>query len=251
MREKIRRLIAAGVHVLAIEAAHRRRLLGVLLPLVGGSALLALLTMLATILLGVAEPSADNIAFCWNMAAVVLVLTGLHVVNRRISTDAASIAFVSALLILVLLTDEPMQVVEGRSLVGVAVVIVAASVLIRPWVSLVAAVISYLALGALALAAGLPWPHWIRIIMFLLLALLTWYPTHHLGRALAEVAAVNAMQRARFDRRGRQQQAIIELATSSTFASDDLHAGLRDLTGTAAEVMGVARVGVWLLSEDG
>jgi PAS domain S-box-containing protein len=234
-----------------IEAAHRRRLLGVLLPLVGGSALLALLTMLATILLGVAEPSADNIAFCWNMAAAALVLAGLHVVNRHVSTDAASVAFVSALLILVLLTDDPMQVVEGRSLMGVAVVIVAASVLIRPWASLVAAVISYLALGALALAAGLPWPHWVRILTFLLLALLTWYPTHHLGRALAELAAVNAAQRARFDRRERQQQAIIKLADSETFVSGDLAAGLRDLTETAAEAMGVARVGVWLLSEDG
>ena len=116
MREKIRRLIVTGIPAMKIEAAHRRRLLGVLLPLVGGSALLALLTMLATILLGVAEPSADNIAFCWNMAAAALVLAGLHVVNRHVSTDAASVAFVSALLILVLLTDDPMQVVEGRSL---------------------------------------------------------------------------------------------------------------------------------------
>jgi two-component system cell cycle sensor histidine kinase/response regulator CckA len=70
------------------------------------------------------------------------------------------------------------------------------------------------------------------------------------ARDISQRKRVEQEQRGLLERTGRQQAAIVKLATHDAVASGDFPAAARLVTEVAADALNVERVGVWLLSED-
>ncbi|MHB0874739.1 MAG: PAS domain S-box protein [Anaerolineae bacterium] len=130
-----------------------------------------------------AEASRLNLS----LFAVVIAMTIVYLLNRFVSPDAAGSAFVITLLIATVLSDEPRQLTEGRSLLSFALPILAASVLLRPRASLLVAVACSAVLWALSHSLGEPMPNFPAMATLFILAVLSWLWSRYLPRARADL----------------------------------------------------------------
>ena len=74
-----------------------------------------------------------------------------------------------------------------------------------------------------------------------------------IGAVETDITAIRRTERMarRKDRQTRiQNEALLALAKSGTLAEGDLRGALREITETAAHILDIARVGVWLFDED-
>ncbi|NIV35825.1 MAG: hypothetical protein GWN58_42170, partial [Anaerolineae bacterium] len=118
--------------------ARRRRLLNILLV---GIAVLMLMLVLVTAIASMAEVLEQEYASILlrgslgGLAGVVVIFF----INRRVSGWLASTLFLLLLIFIIVSSDEPAQLVDGRSLFVFALPILMASVLLRPFASFIAA----------------------------------------------------------------------------------------------------------------
>lgn len=129
---------------------------------------------------------------------VLLFLAVLFVSNRYVRAEGASWLFVSGLLIIVMLSDEPVHLANGRGLLNFVFPIVLASVVLRPWAGFALAGLSSLAIAVMALGAGIV-PNGYAIIGFLTLGTVSWLSARSLEQAVLEARSEASTNRTILD----------------------------------------------------
>lgn len=168
--------------------ARRGRVLSILLI---GLGIAALLGMALTIVIALATEWSAQAGGQIGVAATLLVLTvGLYFLNRFISPRIAAIIFLLGLLVILALSDDPAEVVDGRTTLTFVLPIIMASAIIRPSASFVVAGLVALTLGFIAVTAQVAWTL-TAPLGFGLVALVGWLSARSLENALEELQAIN------------------------------------------------------------
>jgi PAS domain S-box-containing protein len=174
------------------DDARRRRLLNIIL--VG----VFTLTILLLIFVGVLAPLTSQVAkpnemmIIFAIGAGLLVGTGIiYAINRRVVGETASIIFLIFLTAIFNFADSPNQLSNGRSLVLFAIPIIMASILLRPVLSFVFAVLVSLDVFVLAVLTH-SLPNFPAIAVFFMLALISWLSSRSLEQALKDLRTTNA-----------------------------------------------------------
>ena len=185
------------------DDARRRKLLNILLLGAGSITLLALLaTSIATVTATAGEPE-KVIGMYVSGASMLLGIGIMLVINRYWSGQVASSLFLLLMIVAIVFSDQPREVVMGHNLFLFAIPILIASVILRPWVSFIAAglsslVIAIVALGMLHMGPPLP-----SMMGLFAVALVAWLAAHTLERALEGLRTVNRELEQRADERTR------------------------------------------------
>lgn len=173
------------------EQARRGRLLNVLL-IGSGVAVIVGMVVVALVVLLRGRFSPGDVLVAISGTVSVLLIVSLYWLNRSRSPRAAAILFVLGLIVILSFSDEPQQVVAGRTTLALVLPIIMASVLIAPAASFVVAGLVGLALSGLAVISGLSaGPLLLETIEFLLIALVGWLAARSLENALAELQTIN------------------------------------------------------------
>jgi signal transduction histidine kinase len=139
--------------------------------------------------------SSEVMAVAVAMAATLFTL-GLYYLSRRGMVRPAAVIFLLGLLVLVSFSDEPAELIAGRSTIAYVLPIVMASVLLSPLASFAIVALSSVALFILALTNGLLsdllFTILVEIVIFFLVALVSWLSARSLEKALVDLRTVNA-----------------------------------------------------------
>lgn len=186
------------------EATRGRRLLNTLL--LGVSAATVLMLAAAVIAAGTGAPDMAQQARRLALGIVVTLfgVTGISILRRRRSADRSS-AILLLLLAIVAISVLPIHILDGGSLTLLAIPILLASLLLRPWASFVLATFSCLMIMVIGLAVH-PLLNVPAMAAFLVLIIVSWLSTRGLERALEnsrlsnrKLQASRARYRALFD----------------------------------------------------
>jgi PAS domain S-box-containing protein len=183
------------------EDGRRRRLLNILLFGVVG---LILLMMPVTLAARAAGLVADEYATTL-LRGSLIGLGGaclVYVVNRYLSGWVAASLFLLLLVLVSAFSDDPQQVVDGRTLFVFAIPILMASVLLRPYASFIAAGLVSVVLALVAMSAQIV-PNLIAVFGFFAIALVSWLSARSLERALHDLRRTNLELDQRVDERTR------------------------------------------------
>ena len=193
----------------------RARLLNILLL---GTATLTLLTLSVTAI-------ADAIGEIGEPGVIPLYLGGLtmlagtviiFLINRYWRGWLASSLFLLLVTIAFALSDEPQEIANGRTLIAFVVPIVIASVLLPPYASFIVASLNSAVIAIIALNVHIV-PNPFAMIIFAVIALVSWLSARSLERTLAELRTINRDLDQRVEERTREvaealgkNQAVLE-----------------------------------------
>ena len=183
--------------------ARRRKLLNILL--VGIAVLMALLVLVTAIASMTGALGQEYTGISLLRRGSLIGLAGVAIIflaNRYVSGSLASSLFLVLLTAVTAVSDEPAQLVEGRSLFVFAIPILMASVLLRPYASFIAASVVSVLLSWIALNAQLV-PNLVAYIGFFAIALVSWLAARSLENALEELHETNLELDQRVDERTR------------------------------------------------
>jgi PAS domain S-box-containing protein len=184
------------------DERRRARLLNILLMGVAALTLVALLVIaIVDRTGGVGEPGA-NVLYLGGFALLVGILA-IFAINHYGQVWLASSLFLVLLTGVFGFADEPQEVANGRTLLAFAIPIFMASILLAPYASFIAAGLSSLLIGAIALRAQIV-PNALAMIMFFVVALVSWLSARSLGRALKDLRTVNRELDQRVEERTRE-----------------------------------------------
>jgi diguanylate cyclase (GGDEF)-like protein len=111
--------------------------------------------------------------------------------NRRISSRAAGVILLLVIYALTISADTPYEIVQGRSLIFVAVPVIMAAILYPPWGGIIVAVINSAAISYVSVSYGYGLPNFPAIWVLFFTALLGGQATSILERALEQVQVFN------------------------------------------------------------
>jgi PAS domain S-box-containing protein len=176
------------------DESRRSRLLNVLLLGIGGLAFLSFLATVAAQISGTYVPERDFSLYLTSIGVIVGIVI-LYFMNRYWSVDLAGSLFLLVIAVALAFTDDPQEVVRGRSLFMFTIPVFMASVLLRSYASFILAAVVSVLLVAVALIAGLgatvlsslPF----SIFAFLAVALVSWLSARSLERALQDLRDIN------------------------------------------------------------
>jgi PAS domain S-box-containing protein len=171
------------------DDARRRKLLNILLA---GVVPLTILTLLVTVVTDITglDPHAQFAILYLGCFALLFGLAITFLINRYWSGVLASSLFLLLINAVVPLVDEPREVAAGRSLLLLAVPIIMSSVLLRPYASFLMAGLNSLLIAFLALNLQLvPSPY--AMLVFFVIALVSWLSARTLERALRDLRLLN------------------------------------------------------------
>jgi len=168
------------------EDARRRRLLNIMLLAAATGALLVLVALLIAARVGLAGEQEEVRALGFGIALALFGVAAIYALNRYVLGELASTLFLLLMIALAAFSDEPRQVVDGRGLLVFTIPILAASVLLRPWASLVTAGLSGLTIIAVGLGVPGYFPNVPAILAFFVLASVSWLSARSLERALED-----------------------------------------------------------------
>jgi signal transduction histidine kinase len=141
-----------------------------------GAVAILVVAVVAQILGFIGGPGEESYLIVGGLAGLVCV--GLiYIVNQNGYCEVASLSFVIVLLLLNTFSDHPFDVSHGRSLLQFAIPIVVSSLILRPWASFVVAGVSSVIISLISYAIAQPLPNIPAIVVFNLIALLTWLAT--------------------------------------------------------------------------
>ncbi|MBN1659156.1 MAG: response regulator [Anaerolineae bacterium] len=188
------------------DEARRAQLLNILLLGVLGLAGLALVTVLIVDILNL-EGSGQVTSLYISGASVFAGAFLLFLLNRVRPGVLPAILFLILISTALMMTDEPAQVIQGRSLFMFTIPILMASVLLRPYASFVIAAFISLLLIVLAAASNLSAAFIASVpfttLGFLAVALISWLSARSIERALDELRIINRELDQRVDDRTR------------------------------------------------
>jgi len=176
------------------DEARRGKLLNILLLGVMVLSFLALLALAALDLSGLfsadsAARSGVILGYGAGLSAFVGVLVIL-VISRYRSGRLASWLFLFMITVVVSFSDEPHQVIDGRSLINYAIPILMSSVLLRPRDSFIMAALASLLLCVIGASIQV-FPNVVAIVTFFMIALVSWLSARGLQTALEDLRTIN------------------------------------------------------------
>ena len=176
------------------EDIRRRRVLNILLLGTSSLLFLTLLTITIAYLVGLTS-SGDFRRLIPIILGLLASLVVIFLINRHWSGWLAGWLFLLLLTNAFALSDNPRQVVEGRSLFLFTIPILMSSVILRPWASFIAAGICSLVITIVAML-NLPdyaqgTPPIPTILGFFTVALVSWLSSRSLENALADLRVLN------------------------------------------------------------
>jgi len=186
------------------DDARRRKLLNILLV---GTGSLIVVTLLVTGLLATSPlESISQSLFRLILQGGVVSLVGIlivFVINREWSGRIASSLFLLILTLAIAFSDEPRQVVEGRSVFLFTIPILMASVVLFPWASFAMAGVTTLIVARMAVSIDIvpPLP---TMLGFFAFALVSWLSARSLENALKDLRALNRELDQRVEDRTRE-----------------------------------------------
>ena len=171
------------------DDARKRKILNILLVGTGALSLLALLLSIYFFATLPEQIDEINVIF-WGSTVTFVGTLVIYVINQYYSGRVASTIFLVFLIIVFTFSDTPEQVAGGRALFTFTVPIFMASILLSPFASFIFAGITGLAISALAVSIGFT-PNSPAIIVFFLIAYVSWLSGRSLEQALNELRAIN------------------------------------------------------------
>ncbi|MBN1409620.1 MAG: PAS domain S-box protein [Spirochaetales bacterium] len=164
------------------DDARRRKLLNIYMLGIMGIVVVLLLTFTVLYFFGGTNSIIHDMAFYRAIISVcilVFCLAVIYLINRFISGYFASILFIIALTCTLLVSDEPSYLVSGRSQFILILPIILGGILIRPYMSIVLAVLNSLLLFLISRSINMS-PNIFSIAFFYLVALVSWiYARNH------------------------------------------------------------------------
>jgi PAS domain S-box-containing protein len=113
-------------------------------------------------------------------------LIGIALIDRFVSTMAASVAFNVVLFVTIILSDTPKAFLQGASLIFLILPVVTASFLIRPWASYIVAAIIGIGLSVTSVILNTGIPGIPAIALIFIIALIVQQSTSALERAIEQ-----------------------------------------------------------------
>jgi signal transduction histidine kinase len=209
------------------DDARRRKLLNIILAGAGISSLtMAILTAIVGLLHLIGSPS-EFLAIYISGGAIFVLAVGVYAVNRYISGRLASIIFLLMLSIALAFSDIPREVAAGRSLFVFVIPIVISSVLLRPYMTFLFALIGSMEISILAISIG-DIPNLPAIIGYFLIALVSWLSARSLENALKELMQINKELDKRVIDRTHALSAALALAHAEAGRSQAILQGIAD-----------------------
>ncbi|MBN2004790.1 MAG: HAMP domain-containing histidine kinase [Anaerolineae bacterium] len=189
----IRKFVAHWLEVPSIdpEDSRRRRLLNILLF---GMLVLSFLLFSVSLIVNLINPVVFKTQTLYIYGALALIgEVVIYLINRYGSGEIAGSLFVGLFVVLSAVSDEPIQVVEGRALFAFTIPILMASVILRPWASFPVAALSGGILSFIAFTElGAEVPPLPAILGFFAIAMVSWLSSRSLENALADLRVLNA-----------------------------------------------------------
>jgi signal transduction histidine kinase len=199
------------------DDARRRKLLNILLLSIAAMTILILLTVVLVDIAGLEEFPMRGLTLPVASLATLVGTVIIYIINRHWSGQLASALLLLILIVVSGFTDEPQNVVEGRSLFLFTIPILMASVILLPWASFIVAGLSSLVVSAIALSALQAVPPVPTILGFFAVALVAWLAARSLEDALRDLRILNLELDQRVQERTRElaaafsrNQAILE-----------------------------------------
>lgn len=155
------------------RALRRKKILELLLWIIGITAVIVYLFLLMNSNLLVYSSEAVQIRFIWAVRTTIVSTVLLLVFNRYTDSMWPASLTVFLLIAISVFSDSPEQVTNGRGLFVFVLPIVISSVLLFPWASVIVAALSSLGIGIIARMAGMP-PNVVAMVGFFFLAILIW-----------------------------------------------------------------------------
>jgi signal transduction histidine kinase len=173
------------------EDARRARLLNIMLAVVAAAAVLMTVAVLILDPKGLILSPEEARALRLGLVLVAVGTVLAYGLNRYVSGDLASALFLLLLIAVTAVSDEPRQVTDGRALIAFAIPILAASVLLRPWASLVVAGLSSLVIAVISITVVGIMPNVIAMFGFFVFAVVAYLSARSLEQALKALRASN------------------------------------------------------------
>ena len=171
------------------DDARRRKLLNIVLA---GLFILSFLGIAAVIFItasgSMTVPDAEVLLIACVAFLVGIALT--YFINHYWSGLVASSIFLSFFTVLIVFSDTPQEVINGRTLFFIALPIIMASVLLRSYASFIFAGACGLAIILLGFSASIT-PNLVAIIGFFAIALISWLSSRSLEDTLRELRLIN------------------------------------------------------------
>lgn len=199
------------------DDARRRRLLNILLTgaLITGT--LALAVTLALDLGGAEWAGQDKLTAYLGSCLLIAVSLLLLLIGRYVAGWLAAVLFLLFLIAAAAFTDEPEEVVDGRGLLVFAIPIMMGSIILPPPASFIMAALCSMTIAAIKLRWGEGLPNPFAMLVFFLLATVSWLAARTLEGALKELRVINQELDKRVEERTRdlaealsRNQAILE-----------------------------------------
>jgi PAS domain S-box-containing protein len=210
------------------EDARRRTLLNILLLGTGVATLLVLLFVGAYAVLGLAQTLEEVTYPLWGSLAMLLGILIIYLVNRYGRGWVAALCFLVLITIVGGLTDPDLaQVVNGRSLAVLVIPILMASVLLPSWASFSFAALASLFITVMGVMIGIV-PNVFAVIIFFVVALVSWLSARSLERALGELRAVNRELDRRVEERTRDLAEALAREHAEASRSQAILEGIAD-----------------------
>lgn len=171
------------------DDSRRRRLLNIILF---GTAIVTFILVIAAIVITSVGIVTSDDGFRIALTAIITFIATviIFIVNRYISGRYASILFLLFLMVTIGLSDDPPQLVNGRSTYVFVIPIIISSVLLTPSASFLFYALCSIEMGLISQVAGIP-PNTPAISVYSLLALISWLSSRSLEQALREVRLIN------------------------------------------------------------
>jgi len=202
----VMKLIRQLLNVPSIDPDDQRRgrLLNILLLGVAALTLLSIVTVTTIIFStsrGVIEPEPPLLYL--GFLALLCGIAIIFAINRYGSSQLAGSLFLLLLTAVLAFGDEPQEVANGRSLFMLAVPILMASVLLRPYASFIMAGLVGLLITAIGLSLQIV-PNVFAMLAFFAIALVSWLSARSLERALEDLRTINRDLDQRVEQRTRE-----------------------------------------------
>jgi PAS domain S-box-containing protein len=199
------------------DDARRRRLLNILLTGTLITGISALLVTVALDIGGAEWAGQDRLTAYLGSSVVIIISLLLLLIGRYVAGWLAATLLLIFLIAAAAITDKPEEVTDGRGLLVFAIPIMMGSIILPPPASFIMAALCSAAIAAikLSLEEGLPNPF--AMLVFFLLATVSWLAARTLEGALDELRTINRELDRRVEERTRdlaealsRNQAILE-----------------------------------------
>ena len=173
------------------DDSRRRRLLNILMFGTVLAALSGLAAVLVDSFTNQSLTATDRQLFLGGITFITLGTAAIYYVNRRVSGKWAALLYLLLLTFIFTFSDQPQYLAGGRSLFVYTIPIAISSLILFPLASFIFATLSSIIIVFLAISVPMV-PNSTGIIVFFMLALVSWLSARSLDQALQELRTINA-----------------------------------------------------------